>query len=146
MISDEELFNLLDWNSSEEEQKKGIEIGLQRKNLEIFIQVYGKNVWENCAKILAQKNDEELIKYLPQLLEWLQDLNWPGALIILKRLQKFNPKILKGSYEEAVKKASLWDGNNWLLSLSYLLENEKLKEKISFSCLKLLEKCDEENE
>ena len=63
-MNDEELFNLLDWNSSREAQEEGIRIGLQRQNLEIFLQTYDKGIWENSARILAQKSDEELKKYI----------------------------------------------------------------------------------
>ncbi|MBQ9012424.1 MAG: DUF5071 domain-containing protein [Bacilli bacterium] len=39
---------------------------------------------ENCVKIISYKNDEELKKYFPLLMEWLKDMNWPGANIIKK--------------------------------------------------------------
>ena len=32
---------------------------------------HNKNVWENCAAIIAEKSDEELETYLTELLEWL---------------------------------------------------------------------------
>ena len=51
-----------------------------------------KGVWENCARALYEISDERLEKHLPSLLEWLEDLNWPGALIILERLKKFSGK------------------------------------------------------
>lgn len=139
-MSDENLFKLLDWNSSPEEQEEGIKVGLQRKNLEIFLQTYDKGIWENSAKILAQKSDEELKKYIPQLLEWLQDINWPGALIILERLKLFNINMLREHFEKAVNKANKMDDINWLYTLSYVLENKKLKSIISSECLFIIEK------
>lgn len=50
---------------------------------------HNKNVWENCAVIIAEKSDENPKPYLVELLEWLQDMNWPGAFCILNRLQKY---------------------------------------------------------
>lgn len=48
-----------------------------------------KNVWDNCAKVIISKTDEELQPYLDRLFNWIQDLNWPGALMILERLQTY---------------------------------------------------------
>ncbi|MBQ9119946.1 MAG: DivIVA domain-containing protein, partial [Lachnospiraceae bacterium] len=42
------------------------------------------------ALILAEKSDEELSPHLIQLMEWLQDLNWPGAVCIQDRLKAFS--------------------------------------------------------
>ncbi len=138
-MNDEELFNLLDWNSSREAQEEGIRIGLQRQNLEIFLQTYDKGIWENSARILAQKSDEELKKYIPKLLEWLQDINWPGAIIILNRLKKIDGKLLIKDFEMAIKKARE-EEVNWIYSLSHLLENVSLKNMISMDCLNIIEK------
>lgn len=139
-MNDEELFNLLDWNSSREAQEEGIRIGLQRQNLEIFLQTYDKGIWENSARILAQKSDEELKKYIPKLLEWLQDINWPGAIIILNRLKKIDGKLLIKDFEMAIKKAREEEEVNWIYSLSHLLENVSLKNMISMDCLNIIEK------
>ncbi|MHC1695128.1 MAG: DUF5071 domain-containing protein [Eubacteriales bacterium] len=81
---------MLDWNNNEANQKKGIQIAKLIKDLNVFLQPltdnFNKNVWDNCAIILCEKTDDELEPYLIPLLEWLQDLNWPGALLILRRL------------------------------------------------------------
>ena len=88
-----ELMTLLDWNNSEISQKKGREIAKSIKDLKIFMQPctneFNKNVWDNCSLILCEKTDSELEPYLIPLMEWLQDLNWPGALLILQRLSLF---------------------------------------------------------
>lgn len=88
---------LLSWNRTKEQQKKGVELSKNVKNLKCFIlpyytlnnEILSKDIWENCAKVLAEKNDEDLEPYLYDLLEWIQDLNWPGAEIILERLNNF---------------------------------------------------------
>ena len=75
-------------------KKKGREIAKSIRDLKIFMQPctneFNKNVWDNCALILCEKTDGELEPYLIPLLEWLQDLNWPGALSILRRLSSFS--------------------------------------------------------
>lgn len=87
------IMSLLDWNNSVAGQVKGIKLAENVENINVFLQPcnksYSKNVWDNCAKILSTRTDEELSPYLVELLEWLQDLNWPGAFCILDRLQKY---------------------------------------------------------
>ena len=88
--------SLLDWNKSIDEQEKGIKMAKNIENINVFLRPcsknYNKNVWDNCAKILSERTDEELSPYLIELFEWLQDLNWPGAFCILDRLQKYADK------------------------------------------------------
>ena len=65
----------------------------QVENFQVFLQPctehYNKNVWDNCAKALAMRSDAELDACLENLLAWLRDMNWPGAFLILERLQAF---------------------------------------------------------
>jgi hypothetical protein len=53
---------------------------------------FNKNVWDNCANIICEKSDKELEPYLMQLLEWIQDLNWPGAMRIFNRLETYSDR------------------------------------------------------
>lgn len=103
MIDIDYIMSLLDWNKSITDQEKGIKMAENVENVNVFLQPcnknYNKNVWDNCAKILSERTDEELSPYLVELLEWLQDLNWPGAFCILERLQKYTDK---SSYNRAL--------------------------------------------
>lgn len=88
------IMNMMDWKRPKQVQEKGIELASHVKSIDVFLQplnpLYNKNVWENCAIVISKKTDEELKIYLIPLLEWLQDLTWPGALIILDRLKHYN--------------------------------------------------------
>ena len=113
------IMKMLDWNSSKEIQQKGRKKAEKIKDLNMFIQPadkkYNKNVWENCAIILQDKSDEELGPYLERILEWLQDMNWPGAELILERMlcykdKKTILKEVKRSIEKATKgKDIVWE-------------------------------------
>ena len=95
MINIDYILSLLDWNNSDEEQEKGVKLAKDIKYISAFIQPghpYGKNIWDNCAKILAERDDKELEPHLIELLEWLQDMNWPGAFCILDRLKNYSDK------------------------------------------------------
>lgn len=126
------IFDLLDWNESKERQEEGVRLALQINDLSIFIQPctekHGKNIWDNCALILSQKTNEELSPYLPKLLEWIQDLNWPGAEQIMERLSRFDPKELVNPFISCYTKAVLDEDIMWICWLKELLEKSHLTE------------------
>ncbi len=123
------VLELIDWNRDIEEQKMGIEIASQIKDIGDFIQPcnakYNKSVWENCSKIISSRADSELSAHLCKLFEWLQDLNWPGAICIFDRLCVYNES---DSYNEAfnssMKKAHSLKDELWINNL-YELKKER---------------------
>ena len=94
MVDIDEIMNMLDWHKDIKTQKKGIELAKSVKCINAFIQPMhlgcSKNVWDNCAEILASRKDEELLPYLTEILQWIDDLNWPGAEVILERMKRFS--------------------------------------------------------
>lgn len=132
----DEIMNMLDWNNPVEIQEKGVILGGKVRCINVFLQPghegHKKNVWENCAKILYQKSDEELRPYLFRLLEWLEDSNWPGYFIILKRLLNYKDMdSLVFNIEESVKIAKGVENDVWLINLTELLNNTGIKKKLS---------------
>lgn len=142
----DEIMNMLDWNNDISIQKEGLLFASQIENLDIFIQPnkFGnKAVWENCAEILSQKSDKQLEPYLINLLEWLQDINWPGALIILNRLKCYKGKALKPCLEYVINKTADTDNESdfmWLDYLSELLDNRDLISSLSKRHLSILKR------
>lgn len=147
LIDIDYIMSLLDWNKSMTEQAKGIELARNIENFNVFLQPcnknYNKNVWDNCAEILSERTDEELSPYLVELLGWLQDLNWPGALQILDRLKIFSGEKLKRPFINFVTYAislNNEEGLMWLDNLSELLDNEELKEELPKPIVERLQK------
>ena len=86
---------MLDGNNSDEVQQKGIEAAQTVLCINSFLQPgppFGKRVWDNCALVLAKRNDEDLRPYIAELLWWLYDVNVPGATTIWNRLLQFKDK------------------------------------------------------
>lgn len=120
-----EIMNMLDWHKLPEIQAKGIALARSTETIIPFIQPltpkHNKNVWENCAVIIAEKSDEKLEPYLTELLEWLQDMNWPGAFRIMDRLQKYSDDAsLRSAVNSCIAKArecgdEVWENNLCLL-------------------------------
>ena len=138
------IYKMLNWKNSFEVQSEGIKLAREINDLSLLVQPPAdSSVWEHCANILCEKTDDELEPYLDGLLEWLQDLNWPGALIILDRLKVFNGKKLKKPYIERVTYASNLnseEGQMWLDYLSELLDNEELKAELPKPILEKVQK------
>ena len=143
MCSIDEIMKMLDWNNSIETQQKGIELAKDIQSINAFVLPMNpsKSVWENCAKILSAKPDEVLQPYLSRLLEWIEDINWPGALIILQRLKDFSEvKMLVFSVKESVRIAYATNNLIWLNSIAELLDNQMLFNALPKDCLVILEK------
>ena len=127
MVNIDYIMDLLDWNNSIERQEQGIEMAKDVKCINVFLQpgsrYYGKNVWDNCAKILSARSNEELSPYMIELMEWLQDMNWPGAFCIFDRLKGMvNEQLFQYSYTICLKCAQALDDETWESNLRMLNE------------------------
>ena len=126
MINVDYIMSLIDWNRDISEQTEGIKMAREVENINVFLQPcnkrYSKNVWDNCAKILSGRTDEELSPYLVELMKWLQDMNWPGAFCIFDRLQKFaDEPSYKHAYNISLEyakaiKDEVWENNLKMLN------------------------------
>lgn len=118
----EELYALLEWNQSKENQEMGLELAREVKYLSVFCQPLGnKGIWENCARILAEREDHELLPYCSQLFLWLQDMNWPGAVIVFDRLRKIPVNVLELYFTDCVRKAIDLKDYEWCSNLNRFL-------------------------
>ena len=127
MVDITEILDMLDWRMSSEIQSKGISLARNIETISLFIQPitpkHNKNVWGNCAEIIAEKSDEKLKLYLLELLEWLQDMNWPGAFCILNRLKKYSDKnYIYNAINVCMEKARKCEDAVWESNLRLLLE------------------------
>lgn len=116
---------LLDWNKSIADQAEGIKMAENIENINVFLQPcsknYNKNVWDNCAKILSARSNEELSPYMIELMEWLQDMNWPGAFCIFERLKGMvNEQLFQHSYTICLKYAQALEDEVWENNLRML--------------------------
>lgn len=79
-------------------QQNGVKAATEVKTLKCFMRPpYGepKNcTWENCAKIVSVRSDDELRRYLTDLFIWISDVNNPGYNVIFERLIRFEYKAL----------------------------------------------------
>lgn len=106
-----------------EAQQKAIAWLTSREDydLHLLIQTDGKSHWENAAKVLRQKGAAKTMGIIDHLLEWIQDINWPGSQDIMALLETFPKPIFLPAYEKAVSIAAETNDDPWLDYLSYFL-------------------------
>ena len=134
MVGITEILDMLDWHMSPEIQSKGISLGKKLESIVPFIQPqtleHNKNVWDNCAKIIAYKADKDLQPHLIELLEWLQDMNWPGSFCILDRLKKYsNDNLIHDAINACIKKAKCYNDEIWANNLLLLKQSRNHQSK-----------------
>jgi len=122
MCNIDEIMDMLDWNNPPEIQEKGRMLARTVKCFNVFLQPghskYHKNVWDNCAMILAEKTDSELRPYVRELFKWLADLNWPGTFCIWDRLKQFEDKEwLNNRLLDCIDEAKALKARAWLSNL-----------------------------
>ena len=106
---------------------------IKYKSINVFLQPcnknINKNVWNNCAKILSDKSDEELSPYLPELFRWLKDLNWPGAICIYDRLIISEDELFEYELKLSITTAKAQNDKLWLQALKNLKKERKARDK-----------------
>ena len=125
MVDINYIMGLLDWGNSIEKQEKGIKLAKNIECINVFLQPcsenYNKNVWDNCAKILSTKPNDELFPYMVELMKWLRDMNWPGALCIFNKLKGMvNGPLFEYSYTICLKYARVLEDEVWENNLRML--------------------------
>lgn len=135
MVNIDYIMDLLDWNKSKEEQEYGIALAKKVKCINVFFQPsypFDKNVWDNCAQILSERTNDELMPYLYNLMIWLQDLNWPGAICILNRLKKYpRNSTFKCILDICIDEAQKLNNDIWLNNLLMITESSEINNKLS---------------
>ena len=123
------IMDMLDWNMPIDVQRKGVNSAKEINTIVPFIQPltprHNKNVWENCAIIISEESDNDLKPHLVKLLEWLQDMNWPGAIRIFARLREYSDdRSLVQAIIISMEKARLSGDKVWEKNLNKLQSNK----------------------
>lgn len=120
------LINKLSWNEDVDTQKNAIQnlIEIVREDdIKLLIQPgLDKSCWENAAQVLKGLGVPKINKEIPKLLEWLADMNWPGAIVVMEILAGVDKNILLPHISKAQEKANSDNDDMWLDALEQLLE------------------------
>jgi hypothetical protein len=119
------LIGNLSWDTNSDIQQKAIEklSIINEKYINMLIRPVDKRFWENAALVLKKIGYPRNELAIPGLLEWLQDMNWPGAWIALETLQDIDILALLPYIENALKKAVAEDDEMWIMAIKELAIN-----------------------
>lgn len=59
---------------------------MDNQHLSLLLQPLDKAYWDNAALVLSRIAYSRLEPIIPGLIEWMYDLNWPGALKVAELL------------------------------------------------------------
>lgn len=126
---DKDIIMNLSWNNSIENQVKAIdEIALMDDiNPKCLLQPISKEYWENAAKVLQKIRYPKIEEAIPGLFVWLQDMNWPGTMVVVEILEALPKDVFAKFLEDAVIDALKTKDEIWLSNLAILLESSNLK-------------------
>jgi len=122
------LLDRLSWNTPEE--IKGAAMReleqLDEDTLSVLIQPNGKGCWENAAIVLKRIGYPRVRKVIPGLFEWLQDINWPGAEIVIEILANIEKKEILPYIETTLIEAAKKNDDPWITGINELVVAMKL--------------------
>lgn len=101
----------------------GIENLLRYINYDVksLIQPQDLNLqWDKCAIIITKMGFQVVKPFLIDLFEWLQDMNWPGALTIRNFLLTIPKDEFKQLYCTALNNALKKGDDDWVYNLNLL--------------------------
>ncbi len=124
------LIRSLDWDTPAEIKEAAMKEleKLDEDNLSVLLQPNGKGCWENAAILLRTIGYPRIRKILPGLFEWLQDVNWPGADIVIEILANINKKDILPHIEHTLIEAAKKNDEPWINGINYLVNAMKLTE------------------
>lgn len=140
------ILQSLSWNNSDSIIAQGLENAKKTYCLKAFFQpispIYGKDTWENCAKVICEKSDDILRYYSEDMLKWLQDLTWPGAQQIMDRLLNMkSTSMLVYNLDTLVPVLRYIGDEQWLMNIRQLLDNPNIHQHLKNDTVKILSEC-----
>ena len=88
-----------------------------------------EDCWHFCALTIHEIKNELLYRHTYEMLKWLQDITWPGAVIVMEKLATFPPNILEPNLIKAKHAAELTEDSFWMYSMYMILEKAIAKRK-----------------
>lgn len=119
------LIGMLDWNSAQVDidhaTNKLVSIDSDKIPMLILPEA-DKRLWANAALVIKKIGYPRIKEHVPNLLEWLKDVNWPGANIVMELLESVEKDFLISCIEDTLIKAKEKDDEMWLGGLKILLK------------------------
>ena len=92
------VYQMLNWKAPFAIQAQGKELARKVKDLSLLFNPPQNPLFGTMCGDPFRKTDTQLEPYLTELLQWLQDLNWPGAVTIAERLKTLSGEEIKEAF------------------------------------------------
>ena len=127
----EEIMKYIDnlsWNKNEEVQLEAISRleQIDEDSLSLLIQPSKKLTWGNAVIVIKNIGFPKNKSIIPNLIELLQDMNWPGAKIGIDVLADMDVDIVIPHIESALKRAAEEKDYMWIGGIQRLIDRLKL--------------------
>jgi hypothetical protein len=90
--------------------------------------IYNKDCWYSIAEIICKIGYPKNENAMPALFEWLQDINWPGALDVWNFLISLDTPVFVRHCESAIEQVKSDNDTIWLEYISSLVNKKGLTE------------------
>ena len=122
----------LNWNQRPQKNREAIEIlqNIPSEKMYLLIMPNGKECWENAALVLKKIGWPRIEVVLPELFNWLRDINWPGASIICELLKTIPIKILSNEVEGSIIRAARENDDIWISGIKYFMDLAQMNREI----------------
>ena len=116
----------MNWHAPETERRTAIEWMVahpDRIDLAMLILPSGaKGLWDGCAEVVTRIGSPRIDPYLPALLVWFQDLNWPGGGLVFEFLERMDRDRLLPAFKAVVEQARAERDPQWEYFLARLAD------------------------
>ncbi|WP_268624634.1 DUF5071 domain-containing protein [Paenibacillus alvei] len=115
---------------------------LKDEELKILVQPINKMHWDHAADVLIEIGYPRVHKILPDLLEWLMDINWPGANRISEFLVSIREPLIPSIKEALISNDMMW--KYWIIDCVLLKWSVDLVEQITDELIFVASEFDDE--
>ena len=131
LISKEEYNIYENRNISDENlEELAVLFQMEGNNLEDYLYLgKSKFLWVNILYIIERMSYVKRIEYIPFLIEFLQDVNWPVFRYTISSLMSYKKTDLVPFVEQALWTAYRDDDEMWIAGIARLMEKDNIKQQ-----------------
>lgn len=101
---------------------------MDNDDLKLLILPGEKFFWQSASEVIQNLHSNQIVSLLPQILTWLQDVNWPGAFTVIETLQSLGKDCILPYLEETLIRAKKEEDYMWIGGINMLIEELQLSE------------------
>ncbi len=100
---------------------------MSENQMQMLIFPHGKGYWDGAAEVITAIGLPRVQNIMPGVMEWLQDMNWPGSQIIYDFLCHQKKETILPHINKALHTASQQNDEMWLYWMMQLMEEMQIK-------------------